>query len=102
MAIAVWAVFLITSPCWAFGGGGGGAEVINPSFVLLTPDPPRNVTATAGNGMATVCFTPPKSDGGNPVTVYTVMSHPWGIKAKGTKSPVTVKGLRTDKPTHLR
>jgi hypothetical protein len=95
MAIAVLAVFLMTSLCWAFGGGGGGggAEVINPSIALLTPDPPRNVTATAGKGMATVCFTPPKSDGGSPVTVYTVMSHPGGIKAEVTKSPVTVKGL---------
>ena len=93
MAIAVLAVFLMTSPCWSFGGGGGGAEVINPPITLLMPDPPRNVTATAGNGMVTVCFTPPKSDGGSPVTVYTVRSHPGGIKAKGTKSPVTVKGL---------
>jgi hypothetical protein len=94
MTIAVLSIFLLASQCWAFGAGGGGGSVpINPPVNLLMPDPPRNVAATAGNGMATVSFDPPKSDGGSPVTVYTVTSHPGGIKVKSTKSPVTVKGL---------
>jgi hypothetical protein len=57
------------------------------------PDPPRNVTATEGNGMATVNFEPPKSDGGKPVTVYTVTSHPGGITVQSAQGPVTVNGL---------
>ncbi|HIJ68240.1 MAG TPA: fibronectin type III domain-containing protein [Deltaproteobacteria bacterium] len=97
MTIAVLAIFLTTSPCWAWGGGGGGAGVTSSTIDLLMPDPPRNVTATAGNGMATVSFDPPKSDGGSPVTVYTVTSHPGGIRVKSTKSPVTVKGLTNGK-----
>jgi hypothetical protein len=61
------------------------------------PTPPLNVAATAGNGMATISFDPPKSDGGDAVTVYTVTSHPGRIKAKSAKSPVTVKGLTNGK-----
>jgi hypothetical protein len=99
LTIAVLAVFLMTSPCWAIGAGGGGGGAAATSFPvdLLMPDPPRNVTATAGNGMATVSFAPPKSDGGSPVTVYTVTSHPGGIRVKSTKSPVIVKGLTNGK-----
>ena len=66
---------------------------VNPPTYLLMPDPPRNVTATAGDGIAIVSFDPPKSDAGSPVTVYTVTSHPGKIKASGKQSPITVKGL---------
>jgi large repetitive protein len=99
MTITVLAIFLMTSQCWAFngGGGGGGAVTTSPPVDLLMPGPPRNVTATAGNGMATVSFDPPKSDGGSPVTVYTVTSHPGRIKVKSSKSPVIVKGLTNGK-----
>ena len=57
------------------------------------PDPPTNVTATAGNGEATVSFNPPKNNGGSPITGYTVTSRPGKIKASGKQSPITVKGL---------
>ncbi len=96
MTIAVLAIFLMTSPCWAYGGGGGGAATSVPIDYLM-PDPPRNVAATAGNGMVTVSFDPPKSDGGSPVTVYTVTSHPGGIRVKSVKSPIIVKGLTNGK-----
>jgi hypothetical protein len=77
-------------------GGGGGAGVGLP-IDLLMPDPPGAVSAQAGNGMATVSFNPPKSDGGSPVIRYTVTSHPGGIRAEGAKSPITVKGLNNGK-----
>ncbi len=35
------------------------------------PDPPTNVSATGGNGTATVSFTPPVVNGGAPITGYT-------------------------------
>jgi hypothetical protein len=54
---------------------------------------PTNVTATAGNGQATVSFTPPGSTGGSAITGYTVTSNPGGITASGTGSPITVTGL---------
>lgn len=75
------------------GGGGGGAGGFGVPADLLLPDPPSDVSATAGNGEATVSFKPPKSDGGNPITGYTVASYPKGMRAAGKQSPITVKGL---------
>jgi len=89
MTITILAIFLMVSVSWA-GGGGAGVGV---SLDLLMPSQPRNVTAAAGDGVATVSFDPPKTDGGSPVTVYTVTSHPGGIRAQGGKSPILVKGL---------
>ena len=100
MTIAVLAIFLVTFPCWAMGGGGGGggagggAPGTGSPVELLMPHPPRNVTAAPDNGMAIVSFDPPESDGGSPITGYTVTSHPGGITAEGAKSPITVIRLR--------
>ena len=57
-------VLLMATVSWAMGGGGGGAGAGADGF--LTPDPPANVTATAGNGEATVSFNPPKIRWGEP------------------------------------
>ncbi len=59
------------------------------------PNPPAEVTALAGNAMAMVSFTP-GWDGGETITGYTVTpvsSKGPGAKVKGTKSPITVRGL---------
>src|SRR5205085_12667200 len=37
-----------------------------------TPGAPQNVTATAGDGKVKVTWDPPASDGGSPITGYTV------------------------------
>jgi hypothetical protein len=47
------------------------------------PDAPTNVTATAGDTTATVSWTAPVSNGGSPITSYTVTSDPVG----GTATP---------------
>ena len=47
----------------------------------------------AGNGQATVSFTAPVSNGGAPITSYTVTSSPGGLTATGSTSPLTVSGL---------
>ena len=60
---------------------------------VTVPGAPTGVSAVAGNGQATVAFTPPASDGGSPVTGYTVTSSPGGITATGAGSPITVPGL---------
>lgn len=70
----------------------------NPSAPLAIPIPgvpgaPTAVTAVRGNGQATISFTPPASDGGSPITMYTVTSNPGGISAYGTSSPIIVTGL---------
>jgi hypothetical protein len=69
----------------------------NPTQIIFpeptVPDAPTAVTATAGNGQASVSFTAPSSDGGSSVTSYTVTSSPDGITATGVASPVLVTGL---------
>lgn len=57
------------------------------------PGQPRNATASAGDGTATVSFDPPTSNGGEDITGYTVTSNPGGKTATGTSSPITVTGL---------
>jgi hypothetical protein len=65
---------------------------------LNVPGAPTIGTATAGNAQATVAFTPPASDGGSPITLYTATSSPGGFTGTGTASPITVTGLTNGTP----
>ncbi len=65
----------------------------NSVIPATVPDAPIIGTATAGTGQATITFTPPASNGGHPITLYTVLSSPGGLSATGTTSPLTVTGL---------
>ena len=56
------------------------------------PAVPINVSAIKGVAIAKVSFTA-QSDGGSPITGYTVTSNPGGITGTGTSSPITVTGL---------
>lgn len=69
----------------------GGGETSTPS--PTAPGAPTNVMATSGSGSVTVSFTPSASNGGRPITSYTVTSSPGGITATGTSSPITLTGL---------
>jgi hypothetical protein len=60
-----------------------------PSF----PTVPTAVSAVAGDASAVVSFSAPDSDGGAPITGYTVTSNPGNITATGSGSPLTVSGL---------
>jgi phospholipase C len=78
----------------------GSTDGILHIYVLAgTPGAPTAVSATAGNGQAEVAFTAPSSDGGSPVTSYTVTatdsSNPTngGQTASGAASPIIVGGL---------
>jgi hypothetical protein len=84
------------------GVAGDGPES---AFELLyrLPGQPKITSATAGNGQATVAFTPSQSDlnRGNPITSYTVTVRQ-GVNvtsgtvvttASGAASPITVTGL---------
>ncbi|WP_176706421.1 fibronectin type III domain-containing protein, partial [Paenibacillus hemerocallicola] len=62
-------------------------------ITVTAPNEPTGATAKAGNGQATVSFTPPADNGGSPITGYTVTSNPGGKTASGTASPITVSGL---------
>ena len=57
------------------------------------PGAPTGVTATAGNGQATISFNAPSSNGGTPITLYKVTSSPGGRIASGPAGPLTVTGL---------
>jgi hypothetical protein len=57
------------------------------------PGAPTNVTASAGDGQATVFFTPPVGNGGSEITRYDVLDAAGNIVGIGTSSPITVTGL---------
>jgi RHS repeat-associated protein len=59
------------------------------------PAAPEAVAATAGNAQATVSWLAPWSDGGTPVTSYTVTASPGGATASvsGAATSATVTGL---------
>ncbi len=61
--------------------------------VPTAPSAPTSVSATAGDASATVTFGPPASDGGAPITSYTVTSIPDNVVATGATSPIIVGGL---------
>ncbi|HEY4201968.1 MAG TPA: putative Ig domain-containing protein [Devosiaceae bacterium] len=57
------------------------------------PGAPTIGTVTAGNGIATVNFAPPASDGGAAIDSYTVTPSPSGAPVSGSGSPIVVNGL---------
>ncbi len=67
------------------------------------PGAPTGVSALGGDGVATVTFSPPASDGGSPITSYTVtgsggassasVSASVAASATGADSPIVVSGL---------
>jgi hypothetical protein len=66
----------------------------SPVIPAALPGAPRSVTAVAGDGQASVSWTPPASDGGSPITAYTVTSSPGGKTATtGGTTTATVSGL---------
>ena len=66
------------------------SETVAPAAV---PGVPTDVSAVAGAGKATVSFTAPASDGGSPITSYTVTSAPGGLTATCPASPCVITGL---------
>ena len=77
-------------------GTGPASALSNAVTPATLPGAPTGVTATAGDGEATVSFSPPASDGGSPITSYTVTASPGGRAAIGAASPLTVGGLTNE------
>src|SRR5205823_14943676 len=87
----------------AGGASFGYACRDNQGFILRplggpTPtisDPPTNAVAAAGAEKATVSWTPPASDGGSPITHYSVTSTPDDLTATvdGSITSASVTGL---------
>jgi hypothetical protein len=83
----------------AAGYAGGSLHTV---AVPAAPGAPTGAAATAGNGQATVTFTAPASDGGNPITRYTATAAPGGAteycdvptgSPTGTVCPIAFTGL---------
>ncbi len=77
------------------GNAGGLSAMSNEASATpaKVPQAPTNVTAVAGDGRATVTFTPPTDDGGNPITGYEVTAAPGNVVVYGSSSPIVVTGL---------
>ncbi len=93
IATALVGVLLCAPAAFGFGAGAGGGVGIGAPMETLMPSPPGDVRASAGKDMATVSFKPPKTDGGSPVTAYTVTAYPGPIMVRSVRSPIVVKGL---------
>jgi hypothetical protein len=81
------------SVLWTVTDGSITASAVSTIVYTAPPGAPAGVSAAAGDGQATVTFGAPASDGGTPITVYTVTAQPGGATATGGNSPITVGGL---------
>lgn len=97
-------VFVAPGSCTinANQGGDGSytpAPQVSQTFTVnaTAPGAPAISNVTAGDGQATVTFTPPASNGGTPITGYIVTATPVGapgvVTQQGTTSPMVVAGL---------
>lgn len=71
-------------------------ENITVSGLPTKPQRPNPLTApiaVSGNSSAVINFIPPLTDGGSPITSYTVTSTPGNITATGTSSPILITNL---------
>ena len=75
---------------------GGASDYSNEVSAVprTVPAPPSNIKATAGSKKAVVKFDEPLDNGGSPIIKYVVTSYPENKVAEGTKSPITVNGLK--------
>jgi len=79
-----------------FNQGLAGGD--NTPVTVTAPGAPTINSVTAGNGSVTVNFTAPSSNGGSPVTSYSVTSTPGGAVQSGTGSPIIFSGLTNGTP----
>ena len=71
------------------------SNAVTPAAPATVPDAPTIGTATGGPGQAMVNWSAPASDGGSPITGYTVTATPGGpvVTVDGSTLSATVEGL---------
>ncbi len=74
------------------GAASSDSAPVTPSAAPTAPGAPTGVVAVPGDGQATVSWTAP-SNGGSPITSYTVTSSPGAVVVDSGTSSVTVTGL---------
>ena len=87
---------LAVSACFAScGGGGSGSGGASSAPTVTTPGAPTALSATAGDGAATLSFGAPTSNGGAAISGYTATctAGTTSRTASGAASPLTVNGL---------
>ncbi len=72
--------------------GGGAASAAADGTPRTVPDPPTSVTAAPGEYQATVTFSAPASNGGNPIDKYRVTSDTGPVETE-CSSPCVISGL---------
>jgi hypothetical protein len=73
--------------------GNSPASVAVSVTPATVPGAPVIGTATAAGANVSVSFTAPGSNGGDPITQYTVTASPGGATATGATSPIVISGL---------
>ena len=73
--------------------GTGSASATSPASVPAgLPTPPTSLSATIGDGQATIAFSGAGTNGSS-ITTYTVIAKPGGATSSSSASPITVLGL---------
>jgi photosystem II stability/assembly factor-like uncharacterized protein len=66
------------SDCWAVGDAGAIMFSSQPTTLATVPGAPTNVTASPGDGQASLYWTAPADDGGAPITSYQISAYVGG------------------------
>ncbi len=68
------------------------------AFAATAPSAPQNVSAAAGDGLATITYSAPSSDGGSPIVAYNIVIVSPGLQDQAmsfnTSTSHTINGLK--------